>query len=131
MLHVKISDLNWNNDVKHDMYAGVHENLPNNKSADIIFSKILPNHTLPPHWHTRPLDSDGQNNGYESFFFFQGGHILLILKNGEVEYNTTEPFTLTFFSGEEDKHGIKNLGDEPVIFQVLCAPSFTNDEEHM
>ena len=131
MLYVKNSDLNWLNDEKHDMQAGVHPKLPKNKSADIIFSKILPNHSLPLHWHKRPLDIDGNDTGYESFFFFQGGHILLLLENEQIEYNTCEPFTITFFSGQQEAHGIKNLGNDPVVFQVLCAPCFDENEEYM
>lgn len=130
MLMVKNSEIKWINDEKHDMYAGIHEDLPKNKSADVIFAKILPNHELPLHWHKRPLDIDGKNVGYESFFFYNGGHILLVLSDGTIEYNTDEPFTLTFFSGEKEAHGIKNISEKSVEFQVLCAPCFDENEEY-
>lgn len=71
MLFVKNSDLQWCKDEIHDMYAGVHDNLPINVAADIMFAKIEPGHTLPIHWHTRPLCQDGTNTGYESFFFLK------------------------------------------------------------
>lgn len=129
MLFVSNDEINWVDDPKHDMFAGLNDKLPKNKSADIIFAKIMPGHTLPTHWHSRPLDIDGTDTGYESFFFYQGGHILLIQNSEPKEYNTTEPFTLTFFSGINDKHGIKNLGNNPVVFQVLCAPAFDENEE--
>lgn len=130
MLFVKNSELQWFNDDTHDMSAGVHDNLPTNIAADVMFAKIAPGHTLPIHWHSRPLCADGTDSGYESFFFFAGGKILLLQKTGTVEYNSKEPFTLTFFSGEKDMHGIKNIGNTDVVFQVLCAPRFEEDEEH-
>ena len=76
MLFLKHSDLNWNYSLKHDMQSGVHNDLPSNLSADVIFARIESGHTLSKHYHQRPLDIDGRDNGYESFFFFDGGHIL-------------------------------------------------------
>lgn len=130
MLFVKHSELSWNYSSKHDMDAGVHADLPNNLSADIIFARIKSGHTLTKHYHKRPLDADGSNGGYESFFFFAGGHILLISNDEEKEINCNEPFTLTFFSGVDEAHGIKNLGENDVEFQVLCAPRFDSAEEY-
>ena len=83
MLFVKNSDLQWLMDEAHDMYAGVHDNLPANAAADVMFAKIEPGHTLPVHWHTRPLCQDGSD-----------------------------------------------IGESDLVFQVLCAPSFSDDEEH-
>lgn len=130
MLFVKNSDLQWCKDENHDMFAGVHDNLPINAAADIMFAKIEPGHTMPIHWHTRPLCQDGTNTGYESFFFFKGGKFLLLREKENIEYDISEPFTLTFSSGKDDMHGIKNTGEIDLIFQVLCAPSFSNEEEH-
>lgn len=131
MLFVKNSDLEWFNDDNHDMLAGIHESLPSNLAADIMFAKIEPGHCLPKHWHTRPLDLNGENNGYESFFFYEGGKFILMRNNENVTYDINEPFTLTFFSGEDDMHGIKNIGEKPLVFQVLCAPRFVDGEEHL
>ena len=130
MLFVKNSDLQWFKDEAHDMYAGVHDNLPVNAAADIMFAKIEPGNTLPIHWHTRPLCQDGTDTGYESFFFFNGGKFLLLREKESNEYDIDEPFTLTFSSGENDMHGIKNTGESELIFQVLCAPRFSDNEEH-
>lgn len=130
MLFVKNSDLQWFKDEDHDMYAGVHDNLPVNAAADIMFAKIEPGHTLPIHWHKRPLCQDGTDTGYESFFFFEGGKFLLLREKESIEYDIDEPFTLTFSSGEDDMHGIKNTGESELVFQVLCAPRFSDDEEH-
>lgn len=129
MLFVKHSELLWNYSPKHDMEAGVNNDLPSNLSADIIFARVKSGHTLTKHYHRRPLDIDGRDNGYESFFFFTGGHILLITNEEKKEINCKEPFTLTFFSGEKEIHGIKNLGSNDVEFQVLCAPRFDSKEE--
>ena len=130
MLFVKNSDLQWLMDEAHDMYASVHDNLPANSAADVMFAKIEPGHTLPVHWHTRPLCQDGSDTGYESFFFFKGGKLLLLREKENIEYDINEPFTITFSSGEHDMHGIKNIGESDLVFQVLCAPSFSDDEEH-
>lgn len=127
---VRHSDIEWVKDDIHDMYSGFHDDLPINESADIMFAKIEPGHTLPLHWHTRPLDFNGLPSGYESFFFFQGGRIILLRRNDSIEYDFDEPFTITFVSGEDDMHGIKNIGNKSVMFQVLCAPKFDDGEEH-
>lgn len=129
MKFVSHSELNWNYSEKHDMYAGVNSDLPSNLSADIIFAKIKCGHTLAKHYHKRPLDVDGKDTGYESFFFYNGGHIVVLGKDSEKEINSKEPFTLTFFSHEEETHGIKNIGENDVEFQVLCAPKFDSSEE--
>ena len=84
---VKNNEIEWVCDSAHDMMAGFNELLPANNSADIMFASIEPGHTLPRHWHTRPLDTDGEDNGYESFFFYQGAHIMILRKTEEVEYN--------------------------------------------
>ena len=128
---VKNSELNWFEDASHDMSAGIHDDLPANASADVMFAKIESGHTLPMHWHTRPLDADGRNSGYESFFFFEGGDFLLLRDKQEIRYLIAEPFTLTFLSGEKDMHGIRNIGEKALVFQVLCAPRFDDNEEHM
>lgn len=129
MIFTKHSDLSWNYSVKHNIEIGVNDNLPNNQCADIIFARIKSGQTLTSHYHVRPKDLDGSDNGYESFFFFSGGHILLIGKDYEKEFNLEESFTLTFFSHEEEVHAIKNLGENDVEFQVLCAPKFDSHEE--
>ena len=53
-----------------------------------------------------------------------------MLEKENIEYDINEPFTITFSSGEHDMHGIKNIGESDLVFQVLCAPSFSDDEEH-
>ena len=128
---VRNNEIEWVNDTTHDMLAGFNDFLPANNSADIMFASIEPGHTLPRHWHTRPLDSDGTDNGYESFFFYQVAQIIVLRRNEEIEFDEKEPFTLTFYSGEEDMHGIKNLSNKPVLFQVLTAPRFDENEEHI
>lgn len=130
MKFVENSELIWNYSEKHDMYAGVNCDLPSNLSADIIFAKVESGHTLAKHYHERPLDVDGKDVGYESFFFFKGGHIKVIGKGFEKEINSNEPFTLTFYSHEQEMHGIENLGNNDVEFQVLCAPKFDSSEEY-
>jgi len=130
MLFVKNSELEWVAfDDWHSMDAGFSDQLPSNESADIMFARIKPGATLGIHYHTRPLDKDGSDNGYESFFFFQGAHIELFQKEGSKILQVNEPFTATFFSHEHEMHGIKNLGETDLVFQVVCAPKFVETEE--
>lgn len=130
MLFVKNSDLEWATyDDWHNMDGGFNEKLPSNESADVMFARIKPGNTLGMHYHNRPLDKDGKDNGFESFFFFNGANILLLQKDEETLIDTSEPFTITFFSHEKEMHGIKNIGEKDVIFQVLCAPRFIDTEE--
>jgi hypothetical protein len=129
MLLAKSSDLVWQYSEQHDIDVGFSDSLPSNQSADVIFARIRSGHTLSVHYHIRPLDADGSDKGYESFFFFNGANIVLITQDGEVSYELSEPFTLTFFSHEKEMHGIRNVADEDVVFQVLCAPRFDENEE--
>lgn len=130
MLIVKNSELEWVTfDDWHNMDAGFSERLPSNDSADVMFARIKPGMTLGMHYHRRPLDLGGKDRGYESFFFFQGGNLLLLNKDGEKLIKTTEPFTVTFFSHEQEMHGIKNIGESDLVFQVICAPKFSDTEE--
>lgn len=130
MLLVKNSELEWiTYDDWHNMDAGVSNQLPSNLSADVMFAKIKPGKTLGLHYHKRPLDSNGKDMGYESFFFYQGGNLLLLKKGEELHLNINEPFTITFFSHEEEMHGIKNISKGDLVFQVICAPKFCDTEE--
>lgn len=130
MLYVKNSELEWTTFKDwHNMDAGFSDQLPTNQSADVMFARISPGKTLESHYHKRPLDNDGKDNGYESFFFYQGGNLLLLKRTEEIHLKIDEPFSLTFFSHEEEMHGIKNLGDKDLVFQVICAPRFTEKEE--
>jgi oxalate decarboxylase/phosphoglucose isomerase-like protein (cupin superfamily) len=122
MTHVDFNELKWVYSDKHDCYLGVSDKLPSNTFADIVFAKVLPGHTLKPHYHKRP------QNGYEAFFFFKGGHIELISENGRrTTYRKAIPFYLYFVSNEI--HGIRNLGNEDLFFEVICAPKFDPNEE--
>lgn len=130
MLFVKNSELEWTVfDDWHAMEAGFSDRLPSNKSADVMFARIKPGKTLGVHYHNRPLDLDGKDTGYESFFFYKGGKILLLRKGKKQIINSDEPFTITFFSHEEEMHGIKNLDSKDLEFQVVCAPKFVETEE--
>lgn len=130
MLIVRNSELEWvTYSDWHNMEAGFSDRLPANESADIMFARLKPGMTLGLHYHERPLDSNGNDKGYESFFFFRGANMLVLRKDGEELIQSTEPITITFFSGEDEMHGIKNLGDDDLIFQVICAPKFSETEE--
>lgn len=118
---VKNNELEWFFSEKHNMFGGVHADLPNNNFADVMFAKVISKHTLKLHYHKR------KENEYESFFFFQGGNIKI---SDGVDYkiiNSTDPFTITFFANEP--HSITNLDDRDVIFQVITAPRFDENEE--
>ena len=122
MKHVSFSDLEWTFLEKHDCFLGMHPDLPGNKHADVAFVKIEPQHTLTPHFHIRPDD------GYETLFFFQGGHFEVVGEEGVREsFEQEEPLYLHFYSN--DPHGIRNLGKQDLFCEVECAPAFDPEEE--
>ena len=122
MTYVGLEDLTWTYSEKHDCYLGFSEKLPANQFADIVFCKIEPNHELAPHYHNRPHD------GYEALFFFRGGHLELIGNDGErTTIKKKAPFYLYFTSNQV--HGIRNLSGSDLVFEVICAPKFEEDEE--
>ena len=107
-------DIKWICSPELNCSIGVEANLPSNDNADIVYAKIKGHQKLKKHFHIRPTIS-----GYESFFFFNGANIKVYLK-GEIKHlKSTSPFHLTFFTKEE--HGIENLSDRELIFEVLCA----------
>ena len=127
---VRDSDLQWEKyEDWHNMSAGFHDDLTNNSSADVMFAQIAPGAELGIHYHHRPASADGSSDGWESFFFYCGGNIILTGHAGDTPIDSVEPFTVTFGSGESEAHGIRNVGDVPVRFQVICAPRFVDDEE--
>ena len=128
---VKHESVIWEKDDTHNMEAGFHSDLPSNMSADVMFARIQQGDILPLHWHTRPLDIDGADKGFESFFFFRGGHFVISDGSEEREFCVSEPITITFESGINNAHSVRNIGSDPLEFQVLCAPRFADGEEHL
>ena len=124
MTYASCSDLKWSYYDKHDIYLGVNNQLFISKHVDIVHARIEPDHTLTPHYHNRPQD------GQEIFFFFAGGKLALIDKDGqETVYDEDSPFYLYFGSGPDEAHGIRNLGATDLEFAVICAPAFDPEEE--
>ncbi len=118
----RYDDVKWLYGDELDIHIGVEDGLPQSDEADIVYAKLSPDQTLRRHKHDRTPEA------YEAFFFFQGGHIRLLL-DGEREQELSElsPFHLTFHGDEV--HGITNLAAEPVVFEVLCAPRHVAGEE--
>lgn len=105
------------------VYLGIDNNLPSNDFADVVYAKLKIGTILPKHFHNRPHKS-----GYESFFFFWGGNIEILLADWKKQsLNTHEPFHLTFV--DKEIHGIKNIGSTDLIFEVICAPKYQKNEE--
>ncbi|NVK52486.1 MAG: hypothetical protein HWD85_06090 [Flavobacteriaceae bacterium] len=115
-------DLKWISSPELNCFIGVESNLPSNDNADIVYAKIEGKQKLKKHFHIRPTDS-----GYESFFFFNGANIKVHLKEKTNHIKSSLPFHLTFFTKEE--HGIENLSDKELVFEVLCAPKHQEGEE--
>ena len=121
----RYDDITWEYEDELNVTMGYNSNLPNNDYADIYFAKIAANSQLSAHYHDRPDPS-----GYISFHFFQGGHIEVILSDAENQIIKTEkPFHVTFEHME--KHGIHNLSDTEVIFEIISAPKYAEGEERI
>ncbi len=119
----KFEDLKWEYDEEANFHIGLHKNLPDNKNADIVYGKIDPHQSLKTHYHERP-----DNTGYICFYFFNGGNIRVALPDSTDEViNSNKPFHFTFEHME--KHGVENLANEPIIFEVLSAPKYIEGEE--
>jgi hypothetical protein len=112
----------WSYSNELDVTIGTNDHLPCNDLADVVYAKLEPGQTLRLHRHERLRD------GYEAFFFFQGASIRVILDNEEHrEICNDEPFHLTFYGDEA--HGVSNLAETPVLFEVLCTPRHVPGEE--
>ena len=119
----KFDNIEWSFDPHGNFYLGLVEGLPENNSGDVVYAKIDPKEILAPHFHKRPTE-----DGYISFFFFQGGNVKVILPDTEDEIiNTNNPFHITFEHLE--KHGVENLSEKEVFFEIISAPKYIEGEE--
>src|ERR1700761_8804837 len=115
MKYVGFEALTWIDSTDLNVSIGMHNELPANDQADVVYGKLGPRQTLTMHRHLRTDD------GYESFFFFRGANLSVMLKGREVqEIDTSEPFHLTFYGTEP--HSITNLSDDALVFEIICAP---------
>jgi hypothetical protein len=122
MKAVKFEEVKWIYSDELDVYVGLAEDLPENELADIVYARLDPGQTLKRHYHHRAQD------GYEAFFFYNGGHLRVLLDDdASQEFNRTDPFHLTF--DHEEIHGITNLSSSVLYFEVLCTPRHVEGEE--
>jgi hypothetical protein len=122
MYYAGLEEVTWSYSYELDVSIGINDHLPCNDLADVVYAKLDPGQTLRVHRHERSED------GYEAFFFFQGGSIRVIFDNEESrEIHNDEPFHLTFHGDEA--HGVTNLAENPVLFEVLCTPRHVPGEE--
>lgn len=120
---VRFDQIKWDYEELGNFYHGYHDDLPANESADIFFAKLDPLQRLHTHFHDRPT-----KDGYISFHFFNGAHIKIILPDDEDQIiNTIESFHVTF--DHLEKHGIENLSDTELVFEVIAAPPYVEGEE--
>lgn len=117
---IKSDDINWNLNKDENVYIGFSENLVFGKDFDIVHAKLKPNQELKKHYHNRP------NNGHELFFLFKGGHFILKTKDKEEEIKTNKPVYIYF--ANNDIHGMKNISDKDLEFQLICCPNFKPGE---
>ncbi len=118
----KLENVKWIYAEELNVTIGIEDNLPKNGYADVVFAKLAPGQVLKKHYHKRDI-----SNGYEAFFFYNGGNIRVLYKDSDEIINAKTPFCITFY--DELIHGIENLSDEEVVFHVLCAPSHKEGEE--
>ncbi|MDD3160018.1 MAG: hypothetical protein PHQ98_03555 [Candidatus ainarchaeum sp.] len=116
---IKYDELKWNFLEKENVLVGFDQKMIF-ENFDVIHAIIKPKEKLKKHWHERG------NKGQEVFCFYNGGHFKLLLENQEKEFNTTKPIYINFQNHEV--HGIENLADNVLEFQVWCSPIFNNGE---
>jgi len=120
----KFENLKWIYSEEMNISLGIDNNLPKNECADVVFAKLASKQVLKKHYHDREKKI---SLSYEAFFFFNGGNIKVLLKDGFEEINTQSPFHITFY--DDFVHGIENLSEKDVVFHVLCAPTHEENEE--
>ena len=121
----EFKDIEWELNKEENVWIGYHPNLELSK-MDYIYAKLDPNQELKMHYHERPEKGD------EAFIFYQPGTILLKtlkeeqIKEKKIQITEDSPLNISFKNNEP--HGIKNIGKEPIIFLALYAPAFVPDE---
>ncbi|MFH1209825.1 MAG: hypothetical protein V1663_03480 [archaeon] len=117
---IKYEELKWNFLEKENVEVGFIDKLIFNNRFDVIHARIKPNERLNKHFHNRP------DNGEEIFCFFKGGHFKLLSEKEEREFNTKNVLFIHFNSKEI--HGVQNLSNKALEFQVWCSPPFKPGE---
>lgn len=120
---IPMSDVNWIFKPEAGVMVGRSSLLPSNESADVVYAQLDPGATLYRHYHIRPT-----SDGYIACFLFRGGDIEILREGSERErLRFNEPVHIVFF--DREVHGIRNMADEPLLFEVVCAPRFSEGEE--
>jgi len=120
--YTDLEEVTWSYSGELNVSIGTSDHLPCSDLADVVYAKLEPGQTLRLHRHERSGD------GYEAFFFFQGASVRVILDNKKYrEICNDKPFHLTFHDNEA--HGISNLGESTVLFEILCTPRHVPGEE--
>lgn len=122
MDYVTLGTVSWARPDELNVSIGTDHRLPSGEHADVVYGRLGPQQTLKLHRHMR------NNGGYEAFFFFRGASIRVTLNGDEVrEIHSIEPFHLTFH--DDEAHSVANLTDDPLIFEIICAPRHVAGEE--
>ncbi len=121
----ELKDIEWELNEEENVWIAYSPDLEFNK-MDFIYAMLKPKQELKTHYHERP------ENGDEIFIFPYNGEILLkFLENGKIkekEYIIEEDNPLNISFKNNEPHGIKNIGKEPIIFLALYAPAFIPGE---
>jgi len=122
-LIVKKSDCLFSLNESENIHLGENKQLETEK-VGIYYAQLEPGQKLKKHMHNRP------QNGDEIFFFYMPCRIRLgFEKEGiftEEILDIKEPTHIII--GQKEHHSIKNIGDEALEFEVLCAPKFMPGE---
>ncbi|MCK4808315.1 MAG: hypothetical protein KAS90_01710 [Candidatus Aenigmarchaeota archaeon] len=121
----EFKDIEWELNKEENVWIGYNPNLELNKMG-YIYAKLEPKQELKMHYHERPEKGD------EAFIFYQPGTILLKtleeeqIKEKKIQITEDNHLNISFKNNEP--HGIKNIGKEPIIFLALYAPAFVPGE---
>ena len=121
----KLKDIEWALNTDENVWIAYDPALEFCKMG-FIYAKLTPGQELNMHYHERP------ENGDEIFIFPYTGEIEL--KTIEENKIKTEPYTIELNNPisiafkDKEPHGIKNIGDNDIIFLALYAPAFITGE---
>ena len=119
MKKIEYKELSWNLNPEN-VSIGFNEKMIFGSRFDVAHAVIAPKESLKKHFHERGED------GQEVFCFYKGGHFRIGLKDSEEVVDTKKPVYVNFSNHEV--HGITNLSDKKLEFQVWCSPPFKKDE---
>ena len=120
MKRVDYHEMSWNFLKPENVSIGFCPKMVFGEKFDVVHAVPEPKESLSKHFHERG------EGGQEVFCFYNGGKFKILLKDSEQLVDTEKPVYVNFQNNEI--HGIQNLSDKKLEFQVWCSPPFKPGE---